>query len=321
MKLIHPRFPIAIPATISVIVGALTSLQARMNGQLSHDIGNSLGAASWSFTTGLIVMSLVVVFSSRVRAGVARVPALIRSGALRWWQVLGGILGGFFVAVQAGTVPLIGVAVFTIAVVAGQSSTSLLVDRLGLGPAGVQPITVRRVISAAIAIVAVTLAVGQRMGDGSIPILPVILAFIAGLMFSVQAAYNGQVSVATGAPLSATFLNFIFGWIVLGVALGFGWVAFGNGVGGFLDAPWWAYFGGLIGIAFISISAVTVPLVGVLLFALLSISGQLIGSMALDVFAPTPGSEITVGLLVGVLLAFLSVAVAASNRTRPLGTQ
>lgn len=316
-RLIHPRFPIAIPATISVIVGALTSLQARMNGELSHDMENSLGAASWSFTSGLIVMSLV--FSTRVRSGVTRIPSLIRAGALRWWQILGGILGGFFVAVQAGAVPLVGVAVFTIAVVAGQSSSSLLVDRLGLGPAGIQPITVRRVISAFIAIVAVTLAVGQRMGNGAIPVLPVVMAFIGGLMFSVQAAYNGRVSTSTGVPLSATFLNFVFGWLVLGAALGFGWLVLGNGVGGFLNAPWWAYLGGLIGIAFITISAFTVPLVGVLLFALLSISGQLIGSMTLDIFAPVGGAEVTIGLVLGVLLAFVSVAVAASNRARPWG--
>ncbi len=321
MHLIHPRFPIAIPAVVSVIVGALTSLQARMNGELSHDMGNNLGAAAWSFSSGLFVMCLVLLFSTRVRSGVSRVPSLIRSGSLRWWQILGGVLGGFFVAVQAGAVPLVGVAVFTIAVVAGQSSTSLVVDRLGLGPAGVQPITVRRVISAGIAIVAVTLAVGQRLGDGSIPVFPVVMAFIAGLTFSVQAAYNGRVSFSTGVPLSATFLNFIFGWVVLGAALGFGWLILGNGVSGFFGAPWWAYLGGFIGIAFITISALTVPLVGVLLFALLSISGQLIGSMALDIFAPVAGSSVTVGLVLGVLLAFVSVAVAASNRARPLGAQ
>ncbi|MDP2014420.1 MAG: DMT family transporter [Actinomycetota bacterium] len=321
MQLIHPRFPILIPAVVSVIVGALTSLQARMNGELSQDMGNSLGAAAWSFTSGLLIMCLVLLFSSRVRAGVLRVPSLIRSGTLRWWQILGGILGGFFVAVQAGAVPLIGVAVFTIAVVAGQSSTSLVVDRLGMGPAGVQPITVRRVISALIAVVAVWLAVGQRLGDGSIPILPVVMAFIAGLTFSVQAAYNGRVSFSVGVPLAATFLNFVFGWVVLGAALGFGWLALDSGISSFFGAPWWAYLGGFIGIAFITISALTVPLVGVLLFALLSITGQLIGSMALDIFAPVAGAEVTLGLVLGVLLAFVSVAVAASNRTRPLGTQ
>ena len=80
-----------------------------------------------------------------IRAGVVRVPGAVRSGELAWWQVLGGILGGFFVGVQTAAVPVLGVAVFTVAVVAGQSSNSLVVDRVGLGPAGKQAITPRRV--------------------------------------------------------------------------------------------------------------------------------------------------------------------------------
>ena len=55
--------------------------------------------------------------------------------------------------------PSLGVAVFTVAVVAGQSSNSLIVDRMGLGPAGKQAITRSRVISAVLAVVAVTVAV------------------------------------------------------------------------------------------------------------------------------------------------------------------
>lgn len=302
--------PIAVPMAGCVVVGALTSIQARMNGQLSISMSNGLGAAFYSFASGLIVMFFVVLFVSSVRRGVLGIPAAIRRGSLAWWQVLGGVLGGFFVAVQATTVPLIGVALFTVAVVAGQSSTSLLVDRMGLGPAGVQPITRSRVLSAVIAIVAVTIAVWQRIEGDSVPWIPILFAVSAGLLFSVQQAVNGQVARATGQPLAATFTNFLFGCIVLGAVFGIGLSLLGHDFSGLLSAPWWAYLGGLIGIAFITIGAFTVPIVGVLVFALLSIMGQLIGSLALDIFAPTPGSDVSLGLLLGVGLAGVSVAVA-----------
>lgn len=293
-----------------VLVGSLTAIQARMNGQLSIAMDNGLGAAFYSFGSGLLVMVLVLLFVPAVRRGVLGIPGALRRGELRWWQVMGGVLGGFFVAVQATVVPVVGVALFTVAVVAGQSSTSLLVDHWGLGPAGVQRVTRARVLSAGIAIIAVLIAVWQRLEGESMPLLPILFAVSAGLLFSVQQAVNGRVAAASGQPLAATFMNFMFGSVVLGAVFGLGLSALGEDFTGLFHAPWWAYLGGLIGIAFITIGAYTVPLVGVLVFALMSIMGQLLGSLALDIFAPTPGSDVSVGLLLGVALAGVSVAVA-----------
>jgi len=305
---------VGIPMAACILVGALTAIQSRMNGELSLKMHNGVEAAVYSFGSGLIVLIIIVLLSSKVRRGLTAVPVAIRSGAIKWWQILGGTLGGFFVAVQSSAVPLIGVAVFTIAIVAGQSTNSLVVDRVGLGPAGKQAITWQRVAGAILAIIAVSLAVAPRLSSGSIPILPVVLAFVAGLLIAVQGAINGRVSMVSGQPLSAAFLNFFFGSIVLVIALG-GSIGFMNkSLSGLLVAPWWAYLGGLIGIVFISIAAWSVPIIGVLMFALLSISGQLVGSMALDFFAPTPGSEITSSLIIGVLLAFAAVGVTALNR-------
>lgn len=297
-----------------VLVGALTAVQSRMNGELSLKMHNGVEAAVYSFGSGLVVLLLIVLLSSKVRQGLTAVPVAIRSGAIKWWQILGGTLGGFFVAVQSSAVPLIGVAVFTIAIVAGQSTNSLVVDRIGLGPAGKQAITWQRVAGAILAIIAVSLAVAPRLSSGSIPILPVALAFIAGLLIAVQGAINGRVSMVSGQPLSAAFLNFFFGSVVLGITLGISVGVMGKGLSGVFVAPWWAYLGGVIGIVFISIAAWSVPIIGVLMFALLSISGQLIGSMTLDAVAPTPGSEVTLSLVLGVLLAFMAVGVTAFNR-------
>lgn len=314
MNVSGSKVPVAIPMVACVVVGALTAVQSRMNGELSLRMHNGIEAAVYSFGSGFLVLIAITLLSRKVRKGLVAVPRAIRNGQIKWWQILGGTLGGFFVAVQASAVPLIGVAVFTIAIVAGQSTNSLIVDRVGLGPAGKQAITWQRVVGAILAIVAVTLAVQQRMTDGSIPILPVVFAFIAGLLIAVQGAINGRVSMVSGQPLSAAFLNFMFGCLVLGLALGFSVTSMGNELGGLFDAPWWAYLGGLIGIVFISIAAWSVPIVGVLMFALLSISGQLIGSMTLDIVAPTPGSSVTLSLVLGVLLAFVAVGVTALNR-------
>jgi transporter family-2 protein len=309
--------PRALPVAASFFVGTLTAVQARINGQLSVELGNGLEAAVYSFGSGLVVLTLIVALVPSIRAGVVRIPRAVRSGDLRWWQVLGGVLGGFFVGVQTAAVPVLGVAVFTVAVVAGQSSNSLVVDRMGLGPAGKQAITPRRVVSAVVAIVAVTVAVSNRFGSADFSVVDVLLAFIAGLAIAVQQAINGRVARASQHPMSATFYNFAFGTVALGLAFGLMWAAGGHGPSPLPPGPWWLYLGGVIGIVFIAIAAWAVPIVGVLLFAVVTIAGQLSGALLLDVIAPTAGTDLAVNLVVGVLLAFVAVAIAARGRSRP----
>ena len=76
------------------------------------------------------------------------------------------------------------------------------------------------------------------------------------------------------------------------------------------------YLGGVVGIVFIAIAAWAVPIVGVLLFAVVTIAGQLSGALLLDVVAPTAGTDLAINLVLGVLLAFVAVAVAARGRRR-----
>jgi transporter family-2 protein len=306
----------SIPIVAAFLGGCLSALQSRMNGQLAQAAGDSLEAAVWSFGTGLVLMVFIVILVRPVRDGVRMVPGAVRDGSLRWWEVMGGLLGGYFVAVQSATVPALGVAIFMVAVVAGQSSNSLLVDRVGLGPAGKQPITAARVISAIIAVAAVALAVSDRFASGSLSIVPVLFALSAGLLVAVQSAINGRVARVSQQPMSATFLNFLFGTIALAAAFGATWAFTDVDPSVPSGGSWWMYLGGLVGVVFIAIAAWVVPIVGVLLYALTSIAGQLFGALALDIVAPTSGAAIAWNLVAGVLLAFVAVAVAARRRHR-----
>lgn len=308
-----------VPFIATFIVGVLAALQARINGQLSTVVGNSFEAAVFSFGSGLAVLTVLMVFVPSIRRGVVRVPAAIRSGELAWWQVLGGVLGGFVVAVQAAAVPVIGVALFMVALVAGLSTNSLLVDRAGLGPAGRQPITGRRIVSAIVAVAAVGLVVANRVG-GDVPLVAVVFAVVGGSLLAVQQAINGRVARATRSPMSATFLNFMFGTAALVAVFGASWAFAGHDPAPLPNGPWWIYLGGVIGIAYVAIASWVVPMVGVLLFALLSIAGQLCGAVLLDLVAPTSGTVLGWNLFAGVLLAFVAVAIGArrGSATAPM---
>src|SRR5688572_30166713 len=101
------------------------AVQGRVNGQLGHQIHDGVLAALISFSVGSVLLLAALPILPAARAGVGRLRESLRQGALRPWQLLGGTCGAFLVTTQGLTVSILGVAVFTVAVVAGQVVSSL----------------------------------------------------------------------------------------------------------------------------------------------------------------------------------------------------
>ena len=302
---------------LALLVGVLVVVQSRINGELGHVVGNGLLAAVISFGSGLAILVVIVALRRSTRTRLLQgLPAELRAGRLHWWQLIGGLGGATLVASQGLTVPALGVALFTVLTVAGTTGSSLVVDRMGLGPGGPRPITTGRVLAAVGTTLAVALAVSGRFSSGSLAWGAVVLTLTAGVAVSFQQAVNGQVALRTGDPLVATSVNFVVGLAALTIAMlvshavtGGDWVA--------PPAPWTdpvLWLGGPIGICFVVTAAVVVRPLGVLLFSLLTIAGQLVGSLVSDLLFPTSGTVIGWQLVVGVLLTGVAVAVAALRR-------
>jgi Uncharacterized protein conserved in bacteria len=200
------------------------------------------------------------------------------------------------------------VAIFVVAVVAGQTGSSLLADRAGLGPSGRQPLTWPRMLGAGLTLVAVVGAMSGRI-DGGTALWLVVLPLLAGCGIAVQQAVNGQVRAASHSALTATLLNFVTGTTALAVT----WLV----VRGFHGAPQplpdepWLYVGGPIGVLFIVVAAFVVRWTGVLLFGLATIAGQLVGAVLLDLVVPAPGAHLETATLVGAAVTLLAVGIAA----------
>ena len=179
------------------------ALQSRINAGLAAEVGGGLVAAAISFATGLVLALLLVAVWPRSRAGLARLPAALRGGSLRPWQLLGGMGGAWLVTTQGLTVGLVGVTAFIVAVVAGQVAGSLGVDRLGLSPVGVLTVNRQRALAALLAVVAVTVAGwGTFQLGGAAALVAVLFAATAGAAISVQQAINARVSAAANDALA-----------------------------------------------------------------------------------------------------------------------
>ena len=293
---------------LAVVVGALTAVQSRLNGQLSKDIHNGLAAAIISFGSGWIVL-FILCFGIKVeRQGLRNIWKAVNSGRLKRWEVIGGMGGGFFVATQSITVPKLGVAIFTIATVGGQTVASLLVDKLGIGPAGKKQVTIPRIFAAVMTLFAVTIAVFPDLSHATFSAIAVAMTLVVGVVISFQQALNGRVNVVATRPLATAFLNFLMGTFVLAIALA---INLGNGGSiGHLPTTAWLYLGGPIGVIFIATSAYVVKHMGILNFVLTSVTGQLIGALALDWLAPAAHTKVSSYLVTGVIMTLGSILIS-----------
>jgi transporter family-2 protein len=315
------RLPLLAGLPLAVGSGLAIPVQGRINGALGARLGDGIAASVVSFSTGLLLMILISLVLPRGRAGLASILPAVRSRAFPRIYVLAGGIGALFVFAQSFTVGILGVALFTVATVTGQTLSGLLVDRLGIGPAGKKSVTGIRIIGCVLTIAAVAWAVSPRFSaaaggtGGGAPdagpsalLLPLLLPVLAGFLMSFQQAMNGTATVHYGTPIAATLVNFVAGSLVL-------WTAYGiklavAGPGNPLPGEWWYYVGGPMGCVFIGLGALLVRSLGVLVTGLGMIAGQLLGSLALDLILPAPGTVVAPATVLGTILTLAAIVLA-----------
>ena len=282
---------------LAVLAGAALAAQARVNGALRTRVGDALVVALVSFTVGTLVLVVAAVVSGRWR-GATR----LRRGT-RWWWWLGGLCGAALVASSAAAVPEVGVALTSVAIVAGSTTGSLLVDRLGISPRGHQPLTAPRLLGSALAVGG--LLVGTLGRHGTLRPLLLLVVGLAGFASAFQQAANGHLGRASGEPLVAASVSFLVGTLALLAAVLVSWPH-----GLHWPGNPGLYLGGLGGAAYIALGAFTVPRLGVLRLTLGTVSGQLAAGVAFDALLPT-ASGLAVSSVVAAVCSLAAVVVAS----------
>ena len=305
----HPRLD-----ALAILSGAMIAVQARANGQLSDAMGNSLQAALISFSSGLLIIAAITLFSRRIKDGMRKLYRASRQGEIPKWRLFAGMLGGSFVAIQTNIVPIIGVALYSVASIAGQALTSLLVDRIGITAGGPKAVSARRVGAALITVIAVAVSVADRIDDGDFSFFAVFLAVMAGSFVGVQRALNGQINEHSGESYATSLLNFIMGTTFLAAFLAIAILFSDISLSPLPKGPWWIYTGGVIGVVYIAFTALIVQHLGVLTFTVLSVGGQLVGSLILDLINPETSGQVGWALVTGIALTYLGVMVSGERK-------
>jgi len=262
-------------------------------------MSDGIGAALYSFTSGLILITVIWFFSPRARNALWTLLGKIKSGEIPVWMLLGGAFGGFLVASQGLSAGIVGISLFTVAVVAGQSVSAIVIDSRGWFGVTKRRLSLIRILGALSVVVGVGL-VAEQPDMSTLWLL--LLPFAAGLGLGFQQAANGRVSLMNFAVGALTLL--IMKLVTTPLV----------GISSTYPNQWWLYMGGFAGVVFIAIQVIVVSKIGVLGLGVMLGTGQLIGSLLLDVLAPISAQPTSLVHYLGVLVALIGAIVVNLKR-------
>ena len=135
----------------------------------------------------------------------------------------------------------------------------------------------------------------------SLGLLPFALAALSGVIMAVQGSFNAALGKATGI-LEATFIVHLVGTI--GAFLLLFVFKIGNGnMMAFAHAPWYTWFGGILGVGIVYLVAASIPSIGMANATTAIIVGQVATAVIIDHFGGAGlesrafGAEQLVGLV------------------------
>jgi transporter family-2 protein len=112
---------------LAIGAGLGITLQTTLNGQLAKGVGgDSVAAALFSFTAGALCLGLFSLMRGGIVTSLAAIPAQ------PWWSLLGGLLGASALLSYVVLAPKIGLSVLLGLAIAGQITSSLVIDHFGL---------------------------------------------------------------------------------------------------------------------------------------------------------------------------------------------
>ena len=285
------------------------AIQARVNSGLAAEVGSGFLAALISFSIGLALIAAISLPRKDFRAALKESLGAIRAGKLKVWMLFAGALGGLFVLTQGLVAGITGIALFSLGVVTGQTISALLIDGKGLLGLVKRKLTGNRLAGSALAFAGLVLASGPTVTGFE---LAVLVPVVAGVGIGLQDAINSQVGRERGSASVATFFNFLAGTLFLLLVF-----LFSPGQAGAVDLSSInpvLFLGGLVGVGFILIRVVVLPVIGSLATGLSLLAGQLFISLVLDYLAPVASRDITVWTLAGLLLVFTGASFAMLRR-------
>ena len=297
-------------------MGLLMPFQTAANSRLRGVVGPAYVSTLVSFSVSTLALLLVSLL-----AGIPILPTSQMLATAPWWSWFVGIVAVVTITIAIHLFKEIGQLQALIIPMFSQLIFSLLIDHFGWFGAKVIPLGTNRIIGALLLIIGVILVVvlprlkagHQTAGSstGSRQTFWQLMAVLSGcLSASITGAY-AQLAGIVGNPVQATTVAFF----VATMALLLFCTCLGKtqlvGKAFSTEYPWWMWTGGLCGAIIVFGNAWLVPKVGVGVFTMALLVGQLGLSMLMEHngWLGAPRKHITWLQILGILMMLAGVAL------------
>ena len=303
---------------IALAIGLLVPLQTAANSRLRQVVGPAYVSTLVSFAVSTLALLLVSLI-----AGIPIMPNHQMLAEAPCWSWFLGIIAVITITIAIHLFKEIGQLQAIVIPMFSQLIFSLMIDHFGWFGARVIPLGVNRIIGSLLLGVGVTLVVilpklkaqhqasSVNSNSGSRQTFWQLMAVISGcLSASITGAY-AQLSAIVGNPVQATTVAFFVATVVLLIFC----TCMGKtqliGKAFSSQYPWWMWIGGLCGATIVFGNAWLVGHVGVGVFTMSLLVGQLALSMLMEHhgWLGAPRKPISWQQILGILLMLAGVAM------------
>lgn len=271
---------------VALVLGFCTPLQTAANSRMRQLVNSAPLATLISFAVSTIVLILVALFAS-----IPLIPSQQAFHDAPWWSWFIGVIPLITITIAIHLFKEIGQLQAMVIPMFSQLIFSLCIDHFGWFGARVIPMTWQRAAGAVLLIVGVTMVViiprlktNKSTDDngGLRQVMWQLAAVLSGCLSAVVGAILASLGQVIGSAIQATTVLFA---IATGVMIVFCCVngsvikvrkAFTT------DAPWWMWTGGILGAVIVYGNAWLIPLIGVSVFMMTLLIGQLLLSLLME---------------------------------------
>lgn len=271
---------------LGILSGACFPIQATINARLRTYTKTPLTASLIAFSVGsivLFVMLLIVDVKFYAKIDFSY-PTIV------FWG--GAISGLIFNVTNIVLFAKIGATITTLVTIAGQMIMGAILDHFGVLDLPVKELSLLRITGIILMMAAIVLyqcanqsAMRHAMDEQkSHTQYWTILGLMIGLFPPLQAVFNGQMRLATQSILTATFLSFFIGAVLLALLVLIVEKRIKIPTRDYNHQPiqLWVYTGGLFGILIVGGTIVVIHHLGAVLTSLVFIFGQLLMAVLVD---------------------------------------
>lgn len=270
---------------IALVLGFCTPLQTAANSRMRQLVSSAPLSTLISFAVSTIVLVIVALIAS-----IPLMPSQQAFHDAPWWSWFIGVIPLITITIAIHLFKEIGQLQAMVIPMFSQLLFSLCIDHFGWFGARVMPLGWQRAIGAVLLIIGVTMVViiprlnsSAKVDNGGLrQLLWQLAAVLSGCLSAVVGAILASLGQVIGSAIQATTVLFAIATVVMIVFCCInGSVikirkAFTN------DGPWWIWMGGILGAIIVYGNAWLIPLIGVSVFMMALLIGQLLLSLLME---------------------------------------